>query len=292
MTLSEFRSAVRRMTRMFSTATVSDEIINSFINEAVRSIAFIPFNIKRHSLSTQRRVSVYPITDALINVISVLYYPENGSFLSNGITDTQTDIQVQNPSVFTGRQYAQIGYPPNYEIIGIANGLGNVTRGQQNTGAQAWSAGTPIRVWSAGVRWVPLTGQNVYTSLQSVLDTGSDAEPTRYTWSNNSIILDKPPRWVGAHNILVYGHTRPAALVNDADTVEGLPLQFSNVVVYRTLMDLLLSFGGEGMQKADLYFRLYQDAVEKLNEWAIAQFGNTGFVPNIGRQPFGITPQR
>jgi len=281
---------------MFEASTLPDELITSFINDAVGAISYIPFNIKRHPVSTDRRVTIYSVPDAMVNVISVLYYPESGSFLTSAITESTTNIPVQTPSIFSGKQFAQIGYPPNYEIINISNGLGNAQRGQQGTVAQAWAAGTPIRVWTTAIRWTPLTSQNIYTSLQGLAESSTSVEPTRYTWSNNTIILDRPPNWIGAHNLLVYGHTRPPLLMDASDTVEGLPPQFATAVAYYAVANLLVSFGGEGMQKADLYFRLYLEAVDRLNQWSIDQYGNTGltsgYTGNIGRTSLGVIPQR
>lgn len=285
MTLSEMRDSVRRLTRLLDGTPYSNNDIDRFINQAKDVLYGVaPYNVVLTKLDSVRGSAVHTSASFLTmtHVLDVSIYPYPGSALHAGINSGVTTMTLTNASEFPSSGYAIIGDYPSAEIVGYTGKSGNdltgLTRGQQGTTAASWPAGSVVRLWETGAKWIALkpTSDVVVFRDKNWFETPANlvagkVVPDAYAIRGENIYFNRAFYCTGKQNIWVQTLTKPADLVNDADTISGLVAPFSRLVVLLAAVDVLTSLGGEDalrralvyMQEVQLLLKPFETYVEE-----------------------------
>lgn len=261
--LSEYISDVRRTTRILSTVPFDDTTITKFINEAKDYVSsVVPFALVHSYYSSVIGKSVYTLPKDILSILVCKIYPYAGSYLTATLNSTDTEIAVNDKTVFPDNGYIVIGEPPAYEIASYtgkhtsANKLVGLSRGLFGTTAKTWlydpTAYTPVRSWERGAKWLTVAPQTDVTAADENewIYTPQDLQqsktaPTAFGIRGGALVFDKPFYVNGFANIVLHCLITPPDLVNATDTVYGLPDAFEKVITLAASQMLLKALGGE-----------------------------------------------
>lgn len=260
-TLSEYVADVRRITRVLSTTPFSDADIKQFVNEAKDYVSsLVPFAVVHSYYSSVLGKSVFGLPRDLLVVLGCKFYPYVGSHTTANVMPEDTEITVQSSASFSDSGFAVIGEPPVYEIIKYgsksSNKLMNCERGKFGTEAKQWvynpQGFVPVRQWERGAKWITLAPQTDVTAYEDNewLETPDDlrstkTNPTAFGVRGGLLVFDKPFSVNGFANIVLHCLITPPDLVNNTDTIYGLPESYERIIPVCAGQFLLKALGGE-----------------------------------------------
>jgi len=252
MTLSDYINNVRLITRITSSVPFDDAKIAYFINSAVKLISSLsPFAFVYSYLDTVKSKRILTLPSDIIHVVFCRFYPLVSVKLTAAANANDTTLTVTNTDGFPLSGKLLLG-ADTYEIVSYTNKTANtftgLTRGVDGTSPQSWAANTPVRlVGSQGWKALePKTDVSIEATANPTPPlTASTEDPSSFSVRSGVLLVDKPFKTSSAMALEVHSFVSPPPLVNNTDTVYGLPQAFTRMVDVLASSLLLKAFGGE-----------------------------------------------